>query len=209
MSTAMESDMTPGRLSATEIAPAAAGFSQDRLERITAHLNRHYIEPEKIAGCQVAVARRGKLAYFRSLGLMDRERNRPMADDTIFRIYSMTKPITSIALMQLYEQGMFQLNDPVHRAIPAWKDQQVYVQGEGEHIELREPAAPMTFRHLLSHTAGLSYGATGHPVDRLYRANRDQIVDPSRLHPGQVLSIPDFQSDAPETEAVPDGPASD
>jgi len=155
-----------------DTAPEAAGFSAKRLERITDHLNRNYIGPGKIAGCQVAVSRHGHLAYFRSLGLMDRERNRPMQDDTIFRIYSMTKPITSVALMQLYEQGHFQLNDPVHRVIPSWRDQQVYVEGEGEHMVLRKPATPMTFRHVLSHTAGLSYGATKHPVDKVYRANR-------------------------------------
>ncbi|HEY5646177.1 MAG TPA: serine hydrolase domain-containing protein [Pseudomonadales bacterium] len=155
-----------------DIAPEAAGFSAPRLERITDHLNRNYVEPGKITGCQVAVARHGHLAYFRSLGLMDRERNRPLADDTIFRIYSMTKPITSVALMQLYEQGHFQLNDPVHRVIPAWRDQQVYVEGEGEGMVLKKPLAPMTFRHVLSHTAGLSYGATNHPVDKAYRAHR-------------------------------------
>ena len=151
---------------------AAAGFSETRLERITAHLEANYIEPGKIAGCQVAVSRHGHLAYFRNLGAMDRERGRPMTDDTIFRIYSMTKPITSIALMQLYEQGLFQLNDPVHRVIPAWRDQKVYTGGEGEHMTLEAPESPMTFRHVLSHTAGLSYGATNHPVDKLYRANR-------------------------------------
>ena len=152
--------------------PAAAGFSAKRLERITDHLNRHYIEPGKISGAQVVVARHGHPAYFRNFGLMDRELGRPMTDDAIFRIYSMTKPITSIALMQLYEQGLFQLNDPVHRVIPAWRDQKVYVRGEGEHMELKTPETPMTFRHLLSHTAGLSYGATNHPVDRRYRAER-------------------------------------
>ena len=155
-----------------DIAPEAAGFSTERLERITDHLNRNYIEPQKISGCQVAVSRHGHPAYFRSLGLMDLERDKPMADDTIFRIYSMSKPITSIALMQLYERGMFQLNDPVHRVIPDWREQKVYVGGEGEHMEVRAPVSPMTFRHVLSHTAGLSYGATAHPVDKLYRANR-------------------------------------
>ncbi len=154
------------------IAPDAAGFSAERLERITSHLQHNYIEPGKITGCQVAVARHGHLAYFRNLGLMDREREKPMADDTIFRIYSMSKPITSIALMQLYERGLFQLNDPVHRAIPGWREQAVYAGGEGEHMRLEKPESPMTFRHLLSHTAGLSYGATKHPVDKLYRANR-------------------------------------
>ena len=154
------------------VAPEAAGFSAPRLERITEHLMRNYIEPGKIAGAQVAVARHGQTAYFRSFGEMDRERARPVADDTIFRIYSMTKPITSVALMQLYEQGLFQLNDPVHRVIPSWRDQQVYVSGEGENVVLAPTDSPMTFRHLLSHTAGLSYGATKHPVDKLYRAHR-------------------------------------
>jgi len=88
-----------------EPAPAAAGFAAQRLERITDHLNRYYVEPGKIAGCQTLVARRGQVAYVTSLGHMDRERRRPMADDTILRIYSMTKPITSVALMQLNEQG--------------------------------------------------------------------------------------------------------
>lgn len=155
-----------------EVAPHSAGFSVERLERITDHLTANYIEPGKISGCQIAVARHGHTAYFRNLGQMDRERGKPVADDTIFRIYSMTKPITSIALMQLYERGLFQLNDPVQRVIPGWRDQQVYVGGEGENVELKSPDSPMTFRHLLSHTAGLSYGATDHPVDKLYRAHR-------------------------------------
>ena len=147
-----------------------AGFDETRLGRITGHLEKHYIEPGKVAGCQVAVARHGHLAYHASLGMRDLERGLPMADDTIFRIYSMTKPITSVALMQLYERGMFQLNDPVHRVIPEWRDHEVYVRGEGERIETRAPEAPMTFRHVLGHTAGLSYGGTNHPVDKLYQA---------------------------------------
>jgi CubicO group peptidase (beta-lactamase class C family) len=155
-----------------DTAPEAAGFSAERLERITDHLNRRYIEPEKIAGCQVVVARHGHPAYFRNFGHMDLERGRPMADDTIFRIYSMTKPITSIALMQLYEEGHFQLNDPVHRVIPTWRDQRVYVSGDGEQVVTEAPESPMTFRHVLSHTSGLSYGATRHPADKLYRTHR-------------------------------------
>jgi CubicO group peptidase (beta-lactamase class C family) len=153
-----------------ETRPKRAGFSKKRLERITEHLERNYVAPGKIPGCQVAVARHGQLAYFRSLGSMDLERGRPMQDDTIFRIYSMTKPITSIALMQLYERGLFQLNDPVHRVIPAWRDHRVYVSGEGENIVTRAPARPMTFRHVLSHTAGLSYGGSEHPADKVYQA---------------------------------------
>ncbi len=86
-----------------ELAPREAGFDAPRLERITEHLCRNYIQPGKIAGCQTLVARHGHVAYFTSLGMMDRERQRDMADDTIFRIYSMTKPVTSVALMTLYE----------------------------------------------------------------------------------------------------------
>lgn len=160
-----------------ETGPRGAGFDPARLERITAHLNANYIEPGKIAGCQVVVSRHGQPAYFRSFGLMDRERSKPMADDTIFRIYSMTKPITSVALMTLYEQGHFQLNDPVHRFIPEWRDQKVWVSGDVDEMELETPGQPMTMRHVLSHTAGLTYGATNHPVDKAYRrhgVNRDR-----------------------------------
>jgi CubicO group peptidase (beta-lactamase class C family) len=154
---------------AMEIAPEAlTGLDHGRLERITTHLERNYIQPGKITGCQVLVARHGHLAYLRSFGLRDRERGLPTESDTIYRIYSMTKPITSVALMTLYEQGLFQLNDPVSRVIPAWQDQRVWVSGEGATMETRPPASPMTFRHLLSHTSGLTYGMTNHPVDRAY-----------------------------------------
>ena len=152
-----------------ELAPKRAGFAAERLNRITDHLNRNYIDSGKIAGCQTLVARHGHPAYFKSMGQMDRERRKPMADDTIFRIYSMTKPITSVALMTLYEQGYFQLNDPVSRFIPAWRDHKVWVSGEGANMETVAPAKPMTMRNVLSHTGGLTYGATEHPVDRVYR----------------------------------------
>lgn len=152
-----------------DTAPELAGFSAARLARIDDHLLDNYVEPQKIAGCQVVVARRGHVAHYASLGLMDIERSRPMADDTIFRIYSMTKPITSIALMQLYEQGKFQLNDPVHRVVPGWREPRVWVSGDGGAMETRAAARPITFRDMLRHTAGLSYGATSHPVDKVYR----------------------------------------
>ena len=142
-----------------ELAPKRAGFAPERINRITEHLDQNYIQPGKIAGCQTLVARHGHVAYFKSLGLMDRERRKPMADDTIFRLYSMTKPITSVALMTLYEQGHFQLNDPVSRFIPAWRDHKVWVSGEGASMETAAPARPMTMRHVLSHTGGLTYGA--------------------------------------------------
>ena len=152
-----------------ELAPKRAGFAPERIDRITDHLNRNYIEPGKITGCQVMVARHGHVAYFKSFGNMDRERKKPLADDTIFRLYSMTKPITSVALMSLYEQGHFQLNDPVSRFIPAWREHKVWVSGVGAEMETAAPNSPMTMRHVLSHSGGLTYGATNHPVDRVYR----------------------------------------
>ncbi len=152
-----------------ELAPKRAGFAPERINRITEHLDKNYIAPGKIAGCQTLVARHGHVAYFKSQGLMDRERRKPVTDDTIFRLYSMTKPITSVALMTLFEQGHFQLNDPVSRFIPAWRDHKVWVSGEGPSMETAAPARPMSMRHVLSHTGGLTYGATNHPVDRAYR----------------------------------------
>ena len=153
------------------IDPEAAGFDSKHLATTTQHLHKNYIESQKIAGCQVLIARHGHIAYHQTMGLMDLERNKPMREDAIFRIYSMTKPITSIALMQLYEQGLFQLNDPLYRVIPSWRDQQVYVSGGATDMQTKTPEQPVTFRHILSHTAGLSYGATNHPVDKLYRQN--------------------------------------
>jgi CubicO group peptidase (beta-lactamase class C family) len=158
-----------------DLQPTAAGFDAARLERIGDHLERRYIDPGKIAGCQVAVGRRGHLAYQRSFGLRDRERGVAIGDDTIFRIYSMTKPITSIALMQLFERGMFQLDDPVTRFFPSWRDHRVWVSGAGDDMVTEPASRPVSFRDLLSHTSGLTYGGAlpgmgdQHPVDAVYR----------------------------------------
>lgn len=163
-----------------EVNAEKAGLDPNRLETISRHLMENYITPGKIAGCQVMVSRGGVPAYFRSFGQMDIERDKPVQEDTIFRIYSMTKPITSVALMMLFEEGRFQLNDSVSRFIPSWKGQQVWVSGDGDDMETREPASPMTMRHVLSHTSGLTYGTglfpSEHPVDKFYDklgVNRD------------------------------------
>ena len=163
-----------------DTSPEAAGFAPDRLDRITDHLDRNYVQNGKIAGCQTLVARHGIPAYFSSLGQMDRERKLAVQEDTIFRLFSMTKPVTSVALMTLYEKGYFQLNDHVSRVLPSWKEQRVWVSGEGDAMDTRAPASPMTFRHLLSHTSGLTYGGglaalVGsklplHPVEAAYVA---------------------------------------
>ena len=141
-----------------KINPDAAGLDEARLERITEHLRRNYIEPGKIAGCQTLVARHGHVAYFRSQGRMRLDQDRAVRDDTIWRIYSMTKPITSVALMTLYEHGHFQLTDPVHRFIPEWRDLKVSEKDEDGSRRLVEPERPMNVRDLLMHMSGLSYG---------------------------------------------------
>ncbi|MBL6854478.1 MAG: beta-lactamase family protein [Alphaproteobacteria bacterium] len=160
-----------------ELNPKAAGFAAARLDRIADHLQRSYIDNGKIAGCQVAVTRKGHIAYFKSLGQQDKERGTAMRDDAIFRIYSMTKPITSVALMTLYERGYFQLNDPVHRFVPEWRDHRVWVSGEGATMETVKPNRPVSMRDMLGHTGGLTYGNalaalgapdTAHPVDKEY-----------------------------------------
>jgi CubicO group peptidase (beta-lactamase class C family) len=138
--------------------PSKLGFSADRLARVDDHLRRYYIEPGKIAGALTLVARHGEIAHFSPLGRMDIERDKPMREDTIFRIYSMTKPVTSVALMTLYEEGRFRLTDPVHKFIPAFADMRVYVSGK-HPVFLTEPVRrPMTILDLLTHTSGLTYG---------------------------------------------------
>jgi CubicO group peptidase (beta-lactamase class C family) len=173
-----------------KINPDAAGLDGAQLERIEAHLRRSYIEPRKIAGCQTVVARRGQVAYFGSLGSMDLERDKPVREDTIWRIYSMSKPITGVALMKLYERGLFQLNDPVHRFIPAWRDLKVEERAEDGSKRLVDPARPMTVRDVMMHMSGLGYGGKT-PLPPMGRAGTSleeymqQIAEaPLHFHPG-------------------------
>jgi CubicO group peptidase (beta-lactamase class C family) len=148
-----------------EIDPKAAGMDPAALDRINVHLSRSYIDSGKIAGCITAVARHGHVAHFSCLGVADRERQVPVSDDTIWRIYSMTKPITGVALMTLYERGYFQLSDPVHRFIPSWRDQKVAIrQGDGT-LELVEPQRPVSVRDVMMHMAGLGYGPGNADLD--------------------------------------------
>ena len=148
----------------------AAGMSVSRLSRISDHLNERFIEPGKIAGALPIVYRKGQLAYCEPLGNMDLERGKVMAEDTIFRIYSMSKPITSVALMMLYEHGAFQLNDPVSRFIPEWSDIQVYAAGVAPNFMTTPVERPMFIRDLFTHMSGLTYGFMSRSnVDHAYR----------------------------------------
>lgn len=148
-----------------QCSPDEAGFSAERLERINIGMQR-YIDQKLIAGIVTLVARRGRVVHFERFGMQDIEVHRPMELDTIFRIYSMTKPITSVALMMLYEHGLFHLNDPVSRFIPEFREVKVFVT----ESELADLTREITIRDLLTHTAGLSYGdEEDFPVDELYR----------------------------------------
>lgn len=135
-----------------------AGMDAARLDRIRPFLDR-YVEEGRLPCWQVAVHRHGHPVWRGQGGLMDVARGRPVADDTIFRIYSMTKPVTSVALMSLFEQGRFQLDDPVAKVFPEWADgHRVWTGGEGEAMTFEPARRPISFRDLLSHTSGLTYG---------------------------------------------------
>ena len=138
--------------------PEDVGLSSERLARIDSHLKRRYLDPGKIPGALTLVSRRGEVAWLSAQGRMDRERDKPMAEDTLFRIYSMTKPITSVALMMLWEEGHFQLDDPVDRFIPSWRDLRVYRMGRHPRFLTDPCERRMTVRDLLTHTSGLTYG---------------------------------------------------
>ncbi len=140
-----------------------AGMSADRLARIT-ELGRNYVESGQLAGIVTLVARDGRIVHFEAQGVRDLENGTPMTKDTLFRIYSMSKPITAVAAMMLYEEGAFQLSDPVSKFLPELADVKVWEDGE-----LVETETPMTMHHLLTHTAGFSYGFNPRdPVDQKY-----------------------------------------
>jgi CubicO group peptidase (beta-lactamase class C family) len=152
------------------VRPEEVGLSSERLARIDRHLERRYVDQKKIAGALTLVARKGRVAYLSPVGMADLERGRPMREDTIFRIYSMTKPIASVALMTLYEHGHFQLDDPVSKFLPSWRDLRVYEGGNHPTFLTRPAERPMTIRDLLTHTSGLTYGFMERTnVDRAYR----------------------------------------
>lgn len=149
---------------------SSVGFSGERLARIERYLLKRYVEPGRLPSAQVLVARKGQTIYECVLGQADRERGIPLAGDTICRIASMTKPITSVALMMLVEEGRVALDEPVHNYIPSWRDLGVFVSGSPGAFKTRPPAIPMRVIDLLRHTAGLTYGLpTLTNVDAAYR----------------------------------------
>ena len=160
--------------------PDSLGLDSVVLENIRQYLNDTYVDDGKYVGTMTLVSRKGQVAYLDSLGFMDRENKRPMQEDTIFRIYSMSKAITSIAIMQLYEKSKFRLDDPVYWYIPSWKNLRVYQSGVYPNFLTSRPERHMTIRDLLTHMSGLTY-------DFMYKSNVDAAYRKTKVQQAETL----------------------
>src|SRR6202011_1535937 len=146
------------------------GMSEAAFDRLEAHLKHRYVDAGRFPGTQLLVYRRGKVVHSAVQGFADVERKVPVKDDTIFRIYSMTKPITSVAFMMLFEEGLVALDEPVHKYIPEWKNLGVFQAGTTPAFLTKPPSRPMLIVDLLRHTSGLTYGFQQRTnVDAAYR----------------------------------------
>src|ERR1700710_1674649 len=173
-------------LAPTPASPESAGMFKPALDRIEDHLKQRYIDAGRFPGSQLLVYRRGKVVHSAVQGFADLERKVPVKDDTIFRIYSMTKPITSVAFMMLVEEGRVALDEPVHKYIPEWKNLGVFQAGIAPAFLTRPPARPMLIVDLLRHTSGLTYGFQQRSnVDAAYREGKIGEVEKS----GTLLSM--------------------
>jgi len=162
--------------------PAALGFDGERLARIDRFLAERYIEPGLLPCALLLVARKGELVHRCVLGHASLTSRKRLEEDTIFRIYSMTKPVTSIALMMLAEEGRISLDDPVARWIPSWREQTVYRAGQPGAFVARPVEAPMRVIDLMRHTSGLTYGFQNRTsVDAAYRSLRLDAFDAESL----------------------------
>jgi CubicO group peptidase (beta-lactamase class C family) len=166
------------------VEPESLGFSSQRLARINTAMQR-YVDEKKLAGILTLVARRGKVVHFEKFGMADVEAGRPMQLDTLFRIYSMTKPITTTAALMLLEEGRIRLADPISRYIPAFKDVKVLDNTAGSGVRFVDAKQPITIHHLMTHTAGFSYGFDDNVyIDELYRKH---VWEPMETAPGLTL----------------------
>ena len=156
------------------VSPESVGLDGKVMGNIRDYLKEQYVEPGKYVGTLTLVARKGEIAYLDALGFMDRENKKAMQEDAIFSIYSMSKPITSIALMQLYEKSLFRLDDPIHWHIPSWRNLRVYESGLYPNFLTSRPKRHMTIRDLLSHMSGLTY-------DFMLRTNVDAAYRKTKL----------------------------
>jgi CubicO group peptidase (beta-lactamase class C family) len=165
-------------LAPTPASPESAGMSKAALDRVEAHLKHRYIDSGRFPGTQLLIYRRGKIVHSTVQGLADVDRKVPVKDDTIFRIYSMTKPITSVAFMMLVEEGRVAIDEPVHKYIPEWKNLGVFQAGTAPAFLTKPPSRPMLIVDLLRHTSGLTYGFQQRSnVDAAYRELRIEELD--------------------------------
>ena len=148
--------------------PEKEGFSKEQLARLNAKFHAH-VDEGRTAGIITLIARHGKIVHFDVYGKADIEAGAPMKADSLFRMYSMTKPVTSTALLILYEEGKFQLDDPLDKYFPEFKDLKVYVSGNGDQMKVEPPSRKPTVRDIFRHTGGFSYGFGQSPVDKLYQ----------------------------------------
>lgn len=166
------------------VKPESMGMCSQRLARIDRFLTERYVDAGRIPFAQIQIARGGRLVHQSVIGRQSLETGQPFGEDSIVRIYSMTKPITSVAFMMLVEQGLVALEDPVHRYIPSWRGLSVYVAGLPGMFQTRPTDAPMRIIDLLRHTSGLTYGFQMRSnVDAVYRqrkaepSERDDSLD--------------------------------
>ena len=165
------------------------GMSAERLMNLNKHFKK-YVDEDLLSGWAVTVAREGKVAHSASGGLADRESSKPIADDTIYRIFSMTKPITAVAALMLWEEGLFELTDPVSKFIPEFGESKVFEGGSFLRPVLGPQTKAMEMWHLFTHTAGLTYGFMyQHPVDELYRRAGMEWGFPRELDLAGVCSL--------------------
>ena len=160
--------------------PESVGLDSSVLGKVRSYLDNTYVKEGKYVGTLTLVARKGEIAYLDALGFMDRENQRPMQNDTIFRIYSMTKAVTSIAVMQLLEQSKFRLDDPVYWYIPSFEDLRVFQAGEYPNFITSRPKRHVSIRDLLTHMSGLTYGF-------MYRTNVDSAYRKMNSQPPKNL----------------------
>ena len=151
----------------------SVGIDPKRLDRLESGM-RAFVDEGRLSGVVTLVARHGKTAHLNAAGVKSTATGEPLDTDSIFRIYSMTKPVTGVAMMILHEEGKWRLDDPIAKYIPEWADLKVYAgdgsEGEGDELAVEDPASPMTMRHVMTHAGGLSYGFGPHPVDQRYGA---------------------------------------
>lgn len=151
------------------IDPALVGFSEDRLERISQWLEEQ-TSGSRLAGASALVARHGKVAYLGAAGYAETSTGQPFEEETIVRLYSMTKPVTTVAAMMLYEEGHFQLDDPVAKYLPAFANTPVWTGGDAPLTSVVDQTQPILVKHLMDHTSGLTYGFMhSNVVDAAYR----------------------------------------